>query len=691
MDDKTGKLEATEYIAVTLEEDGKMLGDLMMPAEALEGLSQDEITRQVFAAHKRLRLAEQMLNRQRIKEDAMATGPELMKSLAQMVAGLMALDVWKAWTERAQQDAEEVMYLEEPVKEPDIVTTSLGEMAKAFEEPLLKMWQKGSESEDLTSWLWQHLIADAISELEDEHGTEAIRTMTDERFDALLHKQLFEAQDFKEAVANLLGLYAQSWAQFLTDVLDLDHKSLPELRQWLGIGTDPKEITADTDLQGAMQVRRPPPASPDPFSDELTYISTAAPGLGAFRAIFQAPKGWPDDESGNPRFVHRVDGSKLKGAFSYHIMAPSSSEDFALAQKELAHAILKDMGPDTAWLHMALLAYAAQTTKGEMFFIPRQTVYRVLGLDKRTDLTRNAKDERCFEEISRLMSLGLAITFLQLDGRQLDFNRGIGRLWDVGWKEYGQAYLTPEKVGRWTMRFHEWQLQGRPGVLWADPFLYGEPMRQIGVMACDMIDTIDRRKAPWGAGLAVQLVFQARFSPGEVVRIRNRDIIEFVGGDTQPEDRRLRHETRVQVMDAIFEQERWGWRVDFSEWPEALRPDLAANRADAMLDGDGSEAAASRWPEGYWESFINATTRFAPPAPMLEANLKATKQLPIPKKSKRKPITASEFKEARQHLGWTQKEVAQYLGVSQQFISCMENGRREIRAAYMRKLEQVKR
>ena len=51
-------------------------------------------------------------------------------------------------------------------------------------------------------------------------------------------------------------------------------------------------------------------------------------------------------------------------------MAPSSSEDFALAQKELAHAILKDMGPDTAWLHMALLAYAAQTTKGEMFFIP---------------------------------------------------------------------------------------------------------------------------------------------------------------------------------------------------------------------------------------------------------------------------------------------------------------------------------
>ena len=97
---------------------------------------------------------------------------------------------------------------------------------------------KGIESEGLTSWLWQHLIADAISELEDEHGTEAIRTMTDERFDALLHKQLFEAQDFKEAVANLLGLYAQSWAQFLTDVLDLDHKSLPELRQWLGIGTD---------------------------------------------------------------------------------------------------------------------------------------------------------------------------------------------------------------------------------------------------------------------------------------------------------------------------------------------------------------------------------------------------------------------------------------------------------------------
>ncbi len=686
MDDKTGKLEATEYIAVTLEEDGKMLGDLMMPADSIQGLSEDEVTRRALAAHRRLQVAQQMLDQQNIKEAAKISGPGMVESMALFAATICAVDILTVWSERAQHDSNERPYLER-LEGPDAEDKALDRVVGFLTETVLEPLKKPRSVEHLYTWVWQHIIAGALEELEEEHGTETIAVMPDELFDKLLYQQVYEKQNVQEAMTRLLLLYAQDMARDWLEELDPQNRPLPELRYLMGLEGTPEGAS---DLTATMQVQKAPPASPNPFADELTYISTAAPGLGAVLAIFQAPKGWHDDESGNPRFVHRVDGAKLKGAFSYHIMVPGSSQDFALAQKELAHAILQDMGPDTAWLHMALLAYAAQTTKGEKFIIPRQIVYRVLGLDKRTDLTRSEKDARCFAEISRLMSLGLAITFLQLDGRQLDFNRRIGHLWDIGWYEYGQRYLTPEQVGEWTISYAEWQLQGRPGALWADPFLYGEPMRQIGVMAGGMIGTIDRRKAPLSAGLAVQLVFQSRFSPGEVVRIRNRDIIEFVGGDTHPEDRRLRHGARVQVMDAIFEQERWGWRVDFSEWPEDLRPDLAANQADDMLTGDGSEAAAGRWPEGYWEPFINAATRFVTPAPMLEANLKATKQLPAPRKNKRKTVTASEFKEARQRLGWTQKEAAQYLGVSQQLISYMENGRREIKAAYMRKLEQVK-
>ena len=49
-----------------------------------------------------------------------------------------------------------------------------------------------------------------------------------------------------------------------------------------------------------------------------------------------------------------------------------------------------------------------------------------------------------------------------------------------------------------------------------------------------MIDTIDRRK-PLGCWFGSATCVQSALSPGELVRIRNRDIIEFVGGDTQPE------------------------------------------------------------------------------------------------------------------------------------------------------------
>lgn len=510
---------------------------------------------------------------------------------------------------------------------------------------------------------------------------------------ALLH-ELLGATDTRAAAISLLSIRGQDLANTLAEALDIPNRTPDELHELLGFKPITGKTTAVTTVAGAPS---PFPPSPNPFARGMAYISTSPIGYGACRAIFGAHQGWHDDESGNPRFVHKVEGRKLKGAVSYHILAPSSSEEFALAHKELAHAILRDLGPDTAWLHMALLAYAAQTPQGETFVIPREVVYRVLGLDKRTDLKRGGedldeyrgKDRRCLEQVQNLLCLGVSITFMQLDGRQLNYSREIGRLWDITLHEYGQAYLTPETVGRWTRRFQEWQLRGKPGSLWADPFLYGEPMRQIGVMAQAMIENIDRRKAPLGAGLAVQLVFQSRFSSDEIVWIRNRDILAFVGEDLQQTDRRRRYDLRTQLHDAILEQERWGWRLDFSRWPTALQPDLDA--ADAMLTGDGSEATPKRLPEGYWEPFLDASTGFIPPDPMAKANRKATKGLPTPKERKRNGMTALEFKEIRQRLGWTQAEMAQYLGVSQSLVSRMEKGLRDVKPTYAMKLRQAER
>jgi DNA-binding XRE family transcriptional regulator len=680
-----------DYIeAVALDEDGTKLGELLMPADAIEGLSSDEATKLTLAAYRRLQQAKRLLEQPYFQAQAAKSGPKLLETLIRTAAGTCAFQVLTAWQAIAKQDAA-AAHEEALAAKPKAMAKVLDDTTKRLGAMLADAWHQTGN--DIFAWVWQHIIATALEDLEAVHGAEAIAAMAAEPLLALLH-ELLGTTDTRAAAISLLSIRGQDLANTLAEALDIPNRTPDELHELLGFKPITGKTTAVTTVAGAPS---PFPPSPNPFARGMAYISTSPIGYGACRAIFGAHQGWHDDESGNPRFVHKVEGRKLKGAVSYHILAPSSSEEFALAHKELAHAILRDLGPDTAWLHMALLAYAAQTPQGETFVITREVVYRVLGLDKRTDLKRGGedldeyrgKDRRCLEQVQNLLCLGVSITFMQLDGRQLNYSREIGRLWDITLHEYGQAYLTPETVGRWTRRFQEWQLRGKPGSLWADPFLYGEPMRQIGVMAQAMIENIDRRKAPLGAGLAVQLVFQSRFSSDEIVWIRNRDILAFVGEDLQQTDRRRRYDLRTQLHDAILEQERWGWRLDFSRWPTALQPDLDA--ADAMLTGDGSEATPKRLPEGYWEPFLDASTGFIPPDPMAKANRKATKGLPTPKERKRNGMTALEFKEIRQRLGWTQAEMAQYLGVSQSLVSRMEKGLRDVKPTYAMKLRQAER
>ena len=652
MDDKTGKLEAIEYIAVTLEEDGKMLGDLMMPAEALEGLSQEEITRQVFAAHKRLRVADQMLNRQRIKEDAMATGPELMKSLAQMVAGLMALDVWKTWTERAQQDAEELVYLERLARDPDAATTAVHETAKTFEEPLLQMWQEGSESEDLTAWLWQHLIANAISELEDEHGTGVIQSMADERFDALLHKQLFEAQDFKAAVANLLGLYAQTWTQFLTDVLDLDHKSLPELRQWLGIGADLKgTITVNTDLQGAMQVR-----------------------AERFEDFFSIPSGTPYyalQEIMATKDFHQLDGIPWptalidkKSAKGIAQLRPAAMDENPLMAPDEVDAWAKIMWRtrdqlsdlDVDVMDSLAAIYLQQTRQpGEDAVTVIDDILAMRGLKPKRggSGTRGGYTPKQRQEaqaaLARIQSIWLDMA--EVDAYE-DTERGGRR------RSRKTIQSRPFVI---TDRMGQMRLDGfmdverfifRPGRVFAH-YLHG-PGRQTALLNAKILN-FDPYRETWEKRLGRYLT--------NLWRIRARS-----GAYMEP----LRIQTLLKVVDQELNSRRGGWIRERLE--KAL---------DALLErGIINAWQYDRWDEdttqqrNWFESWMQATVLIEPPAKIEEHY----QELERPAKAEALQATSKEplgarLKARRQQLGLTQLQAAEELEISQGYYSQLERGK----------------
>lgn len=426
----------------------------------------------------------------------------------------------------------------------------------------------------------------------------------------------------------------------------------------------------------------PLPLSPSPLARRLIPFASGAPAFGALKAILQA-NCWPTDENGTPRMVVKVEGEKQRALMAYHIVLPYHPlrEEVMLAQKELAYEILRAMGPDTAWLHMLLLAYCAQAEKGKECIIPRAVIYQALGLDQRDDLTRQQKDERCRQALWPLQSLGLSLVHWSLKGTAMDYERRTSYLWNITIREYGQARLEMEG-GKWGKRRHDWQIVVAPGG-WANLCLFGEPMRAVGYMAREMFEKLDRRSAPWGAPLAMMLTFHARFARNGAMRVTNREVIEFAGGESYPDDRKRRYEVRQRVIDAIEEQRKWGWLPDYSAWPDYLRPhlDVAGSR--------DSGRTARRLPRGYWDAFLQARTSFVLPVELQRLNRQAAGirlSQPEPKPttlattspSRVDAFVATDIRKLRMHAGMTQAQLAKCLGVSRSMLAMMELGRRAV-------------
>jgi DNA-binding transcriptional regulator YiaG len=456
-------------------------------------------------------------------------------------------------------------------------------------------------------------------------------------------------------------------------------------------------------------------SSPSPFKKNgLAPFASSAPAFGATKAIFSAPKGWPTDDQGIPRYVFEIEGDKLKGKFIYYIILPwdATDEEITIAHKELAWEILKKMGPDTVWLHMLLLAYSVDPTRRDRrtsFVIPKKEIYKCLGLDKRSDLADIEKTRRALEEIKKLRHLGIQIVHLQWVGTQkikykgkteeanvFNFNRSVAPLWELTIHEFGQALLLPLKddENKILLTHEDWQLVGREG-LWGDIFLHGDKsLRQFGYVAREMLEKIDRYHCPWGASLAVMLTFYSRFHPSSTIKISNREIIQFVGEEITPANPKKRYDIKVKVINALLEQQKWGWELDYSLWPEYLRPDKEAEKADNTKDFPW-DAYPKPLPPGYWEDFLNCETIFKPTQSakeMLEANqqVRNMQAITAPKTSISKRIeTGSDVRELRKRLGMTQKELANYLGISRAQLANIEAGRRNLAPSQRKKLQQL--
>jgi DNA-binding transcriptional regulator YiaG len=92
-------------------------------------------------------------------------------------------------------------------------------------------------------------------------------------------------------------------------------------------------------------------------------------------------------------------------------------------------------------------------------------------------------------------------------------------------------------------------------------------------------------------------------------------------------------------------------------------------------------------PRGYWNDWLHCRTTFIMPADVASA-CRIQRELPKPR-PKPAPLTGDDVKRLREEQGLTQGELAEFLGVTQSFISHVEKGRRQLDNKQQKRLRSI--
>lgn len=487
------------------------------------------------------------------------------------------------------------------------------------------------------------------------------------------------------------------------------------------------------------KISRSPLSDPTGFAKFATNHSLH----GAAKAIL-SPELWEPDEAGRPRYVYRT----KKGTSTFHILFPRiPGANPEVANAELGQEILKGFGVDTAALHVLCSAYSMgeelRNDPNAFFAIPGKEIERVLGLSERKAnrngewqrLTPFEQREAALAELRRLFSLGAELVEYypagkktkQKDGtyrQNIRFEKSLSHLWHWRVREYGAASAVfdehgeaiKDAKGEPRMLYADWHIEVHPGT-WAEVFLHGQTdLRQYGYVAKTLITEIDRRKGKLPFQLGLTLFLKSRLEQWATLKVSVRAMLDMIPAN--PTTKADRYTTFNQVVDACHEQDRWGFRADFSSWPESFR---------LKAEGPDSADTPASLPRNYWETFECLSVPFTPSAQLPRTHIRQLTEVDttrararnreepkaaiqeakvrvIPQQEKNAPAerstppqprkkgnkgrwNGSAVKELRAALGLTQTELAALLGKSRPLVALIEQGRRTLSPTDRRVLE----
>ena len=443
----------------------------------------------------------------------------------------------------------------------------------------------------------------------------------------------------------------------------------------------PKKITIESvDTIEVKKISDLPKTEPPLYrKDEyFTPAATSAPIVSSLRAQLRKDL-WDKDPSGLAYFLHHAKGNP-KNLIEHYITSPG---DISLLPWDETLQIIDKFGTNTAKLHLLFAAHTMRQEKPweSKFTLSANDLITELGWDKRTDLKKSQK----LKEIAKLaFALGcLTIQATWVEGRgnnKISCSVQTSRIWETYINIQSEQLNLEKKIDESTDVY----ITIRPG-LWTDAFLNKagyeakKALYQFGYLAQDILK-INPYQDDLALRLGLHLTVESRFHISGTYRVQT--LLETLlpktvineALDNRDKARKLTNRWN-HALKVLSELKR-AFQIEFNSatYPEELRP-----------------KSKSRKPRGYFEQLLAAKITIHPPAPipeLLAANKTQPKlvnpqKISSPKNVKEPAtptitITGTQIKNARKAKGWSQGQLAGFLGVSQNLVSLIERDKRLI-------------
>jgi DNA-binding XRE family transcriptional regulator len=440
-----------------------------------------------------------------------------------------------------------------------------------------------------------------------------------------------------------------------------------------------KKNLAQLDIIEVSKIADLPNTEPPLYQKDqyFTPAATSAPMVSSLRAQLRKDL-WEKDPSGLAYFLHHAKGNP-KNLIEHYITSPG---DISLLPWEEALQIIDKFGPHTAKLHLIFAAHTMRQEKPweSKFTLSANDIITELGWDKRTDLKKAQK----LKEIAKLaFALGcLTIQATWVEGRsnnKVSCSVQTSRIWETYIDVKGGQLNLEQKIDEPTDVY----ITVRPG-LWTDAFLNKagceakRALYQFGYLAQDVLK-IDSYHDDLALRLGLHLTVESRFHTSGTYRVQTlfEALLPRTAIDEALENRdkayklTKRWNHALEVLSGLSR----AFQIEFcpNSYPKELRPNSKARK-----------------PRGYFEQLLAAKITIHPPAPipeLLAAKTQPRQIQPIidpPLKTVKEPtaqittLTGTQIKNARKAKGWSQGQLAGFLGVSQNLISLIERDQRSI-------------